>query len=339
MNVQSMLVIHQGALGDFILALPALENLRKAFPQAQSVMMGYPRILELVEHRFYADRIISIDQKGMASFFVKGGMLDQSLSNFFSTFDLVVMFGKDEKGVYTENLKRVCLGELLHLGTFPSWEERVHIIDHLLQQLVQRGLPVKEWNPRLFLNTLDQEWGTKFWKERGVTKSGKKEVIVLHPGSGSKKKVWPMERFLRLARILQEDLSRNLLIVLGPAEGAEVQKVFEEMEPKPPFFVKGLSLLQLASVMEGCRLFIGNDSGVSHMAVALGLPTLVLFGPTDPNVWSPRGKKVAVVRKEMPCSPCSQDKFFLCKNLKCLDQIEVGDVLRDLERMEKGVNV
>ncbi len=334
MEIQSMLVIHQGALGDFILALPALENLRKAFPQAKSIVMGYPRILELVEHRFYADQILSIDQKGMASFFVREGMLDQALSKYFSTFDLVTVFGKDERGIYTENLKRVCLGKLLPIRTFPSWGERVHIIDHLLEQFAQWGLPVTEWNPRLYLKTSDQDWGIKFWREKGLTKKEQERMIILHPGSGSKRKVWPLERFLRLARTLQEDLNRRILIVLGPAEGAEVQKVFEEMEPEAPLCVKGLSLLQLASVMEGCRLFIGNDSGISHMAAALGLPTMALFGPTDPNVWSPRGEKVAVVRKEIPCSPCSQERFFLCKTLKCLHQIELGDVLKGLEKME-----
>ena len=66
-GIQSILVIHQGALGDFILALPALETLRKAFPHAKSAIMGYPRILELVEKRFYAEEILSIDQKGMAT--------------------------------------------------------------------------------------------------------------------------------------------------------------------------------------------------------------------------------------------------------------------------------
>ena len=72
-EVRSMMVIHQGALGDFILALPTLETLRMAFPQAKSVLMGFPRILELVDQRFYADEILSIDQKGMASFFGRGG--------------------------------------------------------------------------------------------------------------------------------------------------------------------------------------------------------------------------------------------------------------------------
>src|SRR4030066_102494 len=99
-EIQSTLVIHQGALGDFILALPCLRILRETFPKARSVIMGYPRILELVEKRFYAEEILSIDQRGVASFFVRDGSLDPGLSQFFGTFDLIVVFGKTGQGTF-----------------------------------------------------------------------------------------------------------------------------------------------------------------------------------------------------------------------------------------------
>jgi ADP-heptose:LPS heptosyltransferase len=332
-EVQSMLVIHQGALGDFILALPTLETLRKAFPQAESFVMGYPRILELVEERFYAKKIFSIDQKGMATFFVREGTLDLNLSQFFQTFDLVVVFGKDGEGTIVKNLKRVCQGRILHINSFPAWDERVHLTDHLLRQVYRYGLPSSELNPKLYLKDLDRDWAEDFWKSKGLTPGERSEVIILHPGSGSKKKVWPLDRFLNLVRYLQDRLGSRILIVLGPAEGLEVQKAFERRGTNPPILAKGLSLLRLASVMEGCRFFIGNDSGISHMAAALGLPTVAIFGPTDPRVWCPRGEKVVVVRKEIPCSPCPQERFFQCKTFECLKAIEINEVLKGVERM------
>jgi len=332
-EVQSILVIHQGALGDFILALPMLETLRRAFPHAKSFIMGYPRILELVEDRFYAEKIFSIDQKGMATFFVREGALDLNLSQFFRTFDLIVVFGKDGEGTIVGNLKRVCQGRILHINSFPAWDERVHLTDHLLRQLYRYGFPSSELNPKFYLKDLDRDWANDFWKSKGLTPGGRSEVIILHPGSGSKKKVWPLDQFLNLTRYLQDRLSSKILIVLGPAEGSEVQGAFEKIGPNTPILAKGLSLLRLASVMEGCRFFIGNDSGISHMAAALGLPTVAIFGPTDPRVWSPRGEKVVVVRKEIPCSPCPQERFFQCKNFECLKGIEISEVLRGLERM------
>jgi ADP-heptose:LPS heptosyltransferase len=334
--IQSLLVIHQGALGDFILALPTLEVLRKVFPQARSVIMGFPRILELVEGRFYADEILSIDQRGMASFFARGGSLDRNLSQFFGTFDLLVVFGKDGEGTLISNLRQVCQGRILHINPFPQWTERIHLTDHLLRELHRYGFSISMGNPQLFLNEKDRDWGKDFFRTKGLTNEERAKAIVLHPGSGSKKKVWPLKRFLDLAQYLQGRSESRMVIVLGPAESGEVQKAFEGIEwdtgPAAPIVVKGLSLLELASVMEGCRVFIGNDSGITHMAAALGLPTIAIFGPSDHKIWAPRGKKVAVVRKEVSCSPCSQEKFVRCQDLDCLRGIEMGDVLEALEK-------
>ncbi|MBS3918989.1 MAG: glycosyltransferase family 9 protein [Deltaproteobacteria bacterium] len=336
-KVQSMLVIHQGALGDFILALPALTALRRNFPNAKPVMMGYPRILQLAEGRFYAEEIYSIDQKGMATFFVREGALDRALSQFFSGFGLIVVFGKDGEGTLIGNLKRVCQGRIIHINPLPNWDDGVHLSDHLLRQLTRYGIPLSEENPRLYLKKEDQEWGKIFWMGRGISPEERLKAIILHPGSGSRKKIWPLKHFLDLFRHLQTKPGGKFLIVLGPAEGPEVQQAFEELNSPHLILTKGLSLVQLASVMEGCRLFIGNDSGISHMAVALGLPTLAIFGPTDYRVWSPKGEKVEVIRRGIPCSPCAEERFFLCKDFECLNRIEVGDALKRLRSM--GVEV
>ena len=337
--VRSMLILHQGALGDFILALPSLEVLRRAFPQARSVIMGYPRILELIENRFYAEEILSIDQKGMASFFVRGGPLDLRLSQFFKTFDLIAVFGKNGEGNLIGNLNRVCEGRILHINPFPRWDGGIHLIDHLLMELSRYGFSASEGTPKLFLNESDRAWAREYWMGKGVTAEERDTVIIIHPGSGSKKKVWPLDRFLKLTEVLQQHLSSRILVVLGPAEGPETRKIFEN--ERPGFFIlaKGLSLIQLASVMEGCRLFVGNDSGISHLAAALGIPTLAIFGPTDPKVWSPRGKNVMVIRKEIHCSPCPQERFFQCQHFECLKGIRLEEVLDGIRKLafENGV--
>jgi ADP-heptose:LPS heptosyltransferase len=337
-KIRSILVIHQGALGDFILALPTIETLRDTFPKAKLVLMGFPRILELVDQRFYADEILSIDQRGMASFFVRGSPLDRPLSQFFSTFDLLVVFGKDGEGTLTGNLKQACQGLILHINPFPQWTERIHLTDHLLRELSRYGFPPSEKIPRLFLSEKDKDWGKSFCRVKGLTDEEKSKAIVVHPGSGSKKKVWPLDRFLELIHYFQGHFNSRILIVLGPAEGPEVQKAFGGMEWElgltAPLLVKGLSLLELASVMEGCRLFIGNDSGITHMAAALGIPTIAIFGPSDHKIWFPKGEKVFVVRKELNCSPCSEERFVQCKNLECLREVGVGDVLEGIRELK-----
>ena len=337
--VRSMLILHQGALGDFILALPSLEVLRRAFPQARSVIMGYPRILELIENRFYAEEILSIDQRGMASFFVRGGPLDIRLSQFFKTFDLIAVFGKNGEGNLIGNLNRVCEGRILHINPFPRWDGGIHLIDHLLAELSRYGFSASERIPKLFLNESDRAWAREYWMGKGVTAEERDTVIIIHPGSGSKKKVWPLDRFLKLTEVLQQHLSSRILVVLGPAEGPETRKIFENERPGLFILAKGLSLIQLASVMEGCRLFVGNDSGISHLAAALGIPTLAMFGPTDPKVWSPRGRNVRVIRKEIHCSPCPQERFFQCQHFECLKGIRLEEVLDGIRKLafENGV--
>jgi len=331
MEIRSVLIIHQGALGDFILTLPALGILRKAFPKAKSVMIGYPRILELVEKRFYADEILSIDQRGFVPFFLQKGSLDPTLSEFLRNFDLAIFYGRDGEGALIENVRKVCQGRILHIDSFPRWGEKIHMADYFLRQFARYGLSNSVKNPKLHLKESDRHWAWDFWRSKGVDPAERSRVILLHPGSGSKRKNWPTGRFLDLAHALQDHLGSKILVVLGPAEGPEVQKVFEGLESF--ILAKNLSLLQIASVMEGCRLFIGNDSGVSHMAAALGLPTIAIFGPTDPNVWAPRGERVFVVRKAIPCSPCSKSRLLHCKDIECLRGIGVEEVFRGLKQV------
>jgi ADP-heptose:LPS heptosyltransferase len=204
-------------------------------------------------------------------------------------------------------------------------------------ELHRYDFPITKRSPNLYLSWEDKEVGKNFFRAKGLTAEERSRVVVVHPGSGSKKKVWPLERFLDLVRYLQRHSGSRVLIVLGPAESMEVQKVFQgiewDMGPVAPILAKGLPLLELASVMHGCRLFIGNDSGITHMAAALGLPTVALFGPTDDKIWAPKGEKVLVVRKQISCSPCSQEKFVQCQNLECLKGIEMGDLLKAFESL------
>jgi ADP-heptose:LPS heptosyltransferase len=335
--VKLILVIHQGALGDFMMALPTLRTLRRTHPHSRWVAMGYPRILELVEKRYYVEKIVSIDQKGMASFFFKGGVLDLALSQFFHSFDLIVVFGKNGEGNLIGNLKRVCEGQILHINPFLPWGDRTHLTEHLLRELRRYRYVTSEPIPRLYLKNSDEEWGKGYCKRKGITLQERAGGIVVHPGSGSKKKNWPLEKYLELVRYLTEHLGSRVFVVLGPAEGGEIQKAFEElaweMGSSSPILLKGLSLLGLASVIEGCRLFIGNDSGITHLAAALGLPTLAIFGPSDSKIWAPRGKKIVVVEREISCSPCPQERFFLCQQIDCIKAVQTEDVLEGIHRL------
>ena len=143
--------------------------------------------------------------------------------------------------------------------------------------------------------------------------------VLLHPGSGSRKKNWPLSKFLKLAEIFQLEQMRSEFI-LGPAEYdlAKAVEISGLLNPK----IHILSELEQAlSLMHKACGLIGNDSGICHLAAFTGLPTLVVFGPTDPAKWKPIGRSVAIVRSDLDCSPCLEKDKNICDSMKCLRSI------------------
>ena len=121
--------------------------------------------------------------------------------------------------------------------------------------------------------------------------------VAFHPGSGSGIKNWPHKRFEELADLLLKK-GLDCVWISGPAE-----KAFQT--PKTGKAIHNASLPALVHVLSRCSLYIGNDSGISHLAAACGAPSVVLFGPSDPAVWKPLGKNVSIVFKnQSPCFPC-----------------------------------
>jgi len=119
---------------------------------------------------------------------------------------------------------------------------------------------------------------------------------VLHPGSGSAKKNWPVEKFAALARWLVDELALPLVVVRGEADERVVGNLSAALVPRPVTLATGLKLVELAGVLERCAVFAGNDSGITHLAAAVGAPTVALFGPASVPIWEPRGDRVRVVQ-------------------------------------------
>ncbi len=106
-------------------------------------------------------------RRGWPPFFVREGPLDRTLTHFFSRFDLIVLFGKDAEGPLISNLRKVCPGRVLHIHSFPNWDEGIHLTDHLLKQLARYGIPFSETHPKLYLTEADREWGEKILDGKG----------------------------------------------------------------------------------------------------------------------------------------------------------------------------
>jgi ADP-heptose:LPS heptosyltransferase len=160
----------------------------------------------------------------------------------------------------------------------------VHISDHLLGVLPPLGVEPAGRSARLPVRSEWLDVGRDALAARGVTSN----YAVLHPGSGGRAKRWPVARFAELA----SRLSEPVVWLLGPAERDDGQA--RDVGEGVGTILDRLTLRELAGVLAACRLYVGNDSGVSHLAAALGAPTVAVFGATDPSVWAPRGERVTI---------------------------------------------
>jgi heptosyltransferase-3 len=281
-----ILVIRGGAIGDFVLTLPAIKLLRDRFPKAHIEILGYKHIAVLAEKRFYADAIRSIEFGQFARFFAKDSELPSELVDYFGSFDLIVSYLFDPDGIFESNLKRC------RIKTFVAGPSKLDNSEHAALQLARPlralGLHLRDPAARLYPNEVDRALANPL---RGGLAKGN---VALHPGSGSETKNWAIENWKKLGDFLLS-AGHSLLIIAGEADEKRVRVLESAWISKPVRFVKNSPLPQLAALLEG-RFFIGHDSGISHIAAAAGARCILLFGWTDPAIWAPANENVTVLR-------------------------------------------
>jgi heptosyltransferase-2 len=288
MKTPRILVVRGGAIGDFVMTLPALGALRDRWPEAHLEILGYPHITELARGRHYADATRSIEAKPMAGFFVPNGQLEPGLVEYFGSFNLVISYLFDPDEIFANNVRRCGVRQYVPASPRPA---ELPAAQHYCRPLESLAIYVDRPQPRLFLSEGDREAAGKF-----LAQLGRERIAAIHPGSGSEKKNWPVEKFAALARWLVDELAMQLVIVHGEADEKPVLRLVELLERRPALRARGLKLPELAAVVERCALFVGNDSGITHVAVAVGAPTVALFGSASVPTWEPHGPQVRVVR-------------------------------------------
>lgn len=283
-----ILALRGGAIGDFILTLPALRALREAWPDSRLELAGYPHIAELALAGGLADRVESLHKARIARLYGMKGPLDTELAGYLAGFDAIISFLHDPDGSVVRNLEASGVRTLF--STSPI-HPTIHAADHLLWPVLEwLEKPRREAVPQLRLSDDVAQSGRQWAAGRRF----REPVLALHPGSGSPGKNWPIRRYLDLA-------SRRLrfgkvAFVLGEADAAIAAEVRAFCAERECPLLDHLPLTELASRLAAVGSFAGNDSGITHLAAALELPTLALFGPTDPEIWAPRGSRVRVLR-------------------------------------------
>ena len=140
--------------------------------------------------------------------------------------------------------------------------------------------------------------------------------------------VWSPFSFAGLTDKLCKEDGAQIILPLGPADEDAQGDYFSAVSSNRVVPLTQAPLNEVAAVLERCDLYLGNDSGITHLAAAVGIPVIALFGPTHPGVWGPRGRRVSIVCAGKDCAPCSREKLRECGNRSCMESITVGEVYR-----------
>lgn len=282
-----ILILRGGALGDFILTIPAIAALRRRWPKAYLELVGYEKNAGLALTVNLIDRLQSLDSARMALYFQKERQLSQSEKKYIRSFDLIVSYLHDPDGIVLKHLKESGVKKVVAVSPIVR---KSHAADHFCYPLLKIIGRKYEKPARL-------EWPQSLRpaaRNRLLSEVGEKQVIIIHPGSGSPGKNWPAGKFALLAKKIRNESSFEPIIIGGEADRSAIAIMRSSW---PDFhIVEHLPLPDIASILSVAKGFVGNDSGITHLAAALGIPVIALFGPTDPAIWAPRGKNVSVIK-------------------------------------------
>lgn len=306
-----ILVIRGGAIGDFILTLPAVTALRERFASAHLEVLGYPHIARLALAAGLVDRVQPIEARGLAGFFARHGELEEDLKDYFSEFDLILSYLYDPDSIFQENVCRCATGQFIAAPHRAQESERVHAAKVYLKPLERLAIFDADPVPRLKLDTSGSG--------NGKTNHGaKRATIALHPGSGSEAKNWPEQNWAALLQHLAQARPYELLLVGGEAEGDRLQRLAALLPPGRLRLAQSLDLVELGRRLQHSLMFIGHDSGISHLAAALGLSGILLWGITSEEIWRPPSQRMTILR-----------------HAQGLEHLSLAAVLKAIEHKEK----
>ncbi|MDX2226947.1 MAG: glycosyltransferase family 9 protein [Verrucomicrobiae bacterium] len=285
------LILRGGAIGDFILSLPGWHALKQTYPDSQIDIMGYPRMAGLVTGRHYAENFLSLDTAGFAKFFARNIPLPTDLCDTFSEYDLVISHLYDPDDLLRDNLLRAGVPQVVSCRHKPDPARPAHATEQFAEGLLKLAVFCADLSPRLFPSETDRAAAATFLQNAGIPPSS--PLIAIHPGSGSPAKNWPLTHWHWVAARLPARSGVRVLWVTGDAEREHRP---ETAAPPGTVSADSLPLETLAALLQNCRVFLGHDSGISHLAAAVGTRVICLFGPSDPVLWAPKGPVTTVIR-------------------------------------------
>lgn len=346
-NIERILIVKLSSIGDVVHSLPTLKALRDTYPQAYIAWVVEEKSKDIVVGNPYLDEVIIFEKERWKKELFKTKGARESLREVFNfrkllrkkKFDLAI----DLQGLMRSGLIAYLSGAKYRIGYKDSREmsslfynikvspnsRKPHAVESCLSIVEHLGAKVEEVEFPIWVSKEDENYVESFLKENNCNQEDL--LIGLNPGASIPYKRWEKEKFASLGDILQEKYQAKVILLGSSSDVKLDQEVVSLMKKKPIDAGGKTTIKQLTALIKRCSLFIGNDTGPLHIAVAVRTPVIAIFGPDNPKRTGPYGKENIIIYKNLSCGPCIRHPT--CSDFKCMKLISVEEVLEAVERL------
>jgi len=337
-----ILIVKVSAIGDVIHTLPALNAIRKHYPDASITWLVEEDAAPLVQGHKALDRVLVSKRKRWLKAFRSLSFLNtiKEVYEFIkelrdTRYDIVLDFQALLKSgiliALARGRRKIGFGKGLehmeHSYIFlnehiPAVDMEIHALSRGMMLLHAVGIPANEVEYKLPVSNHDRKKIDKLMKQHGI--NGLKSFIAINPVAKWETKLWPNEKFAELADTLIDRYDMKIVFTGGIKDYSINQAITSSMKGRAINFAGKTTLTELAALYEKATLLISTDTGPMHLGAAMGTPVVALFGPTASWRTGPYGLGHQIITAELECSPCFKR---CCETIACMHQISVAQVL------------
>jgi heptosyltransferase-2 len=338
-EINRILVRATNWVGDVVMNIPALEAVRENFPQSTITVLARPWVIPLLENHPAVDQVLPF-QKGkgflshMAEIIRVVGMIRKMrydlailFQNAFEAGLLAWLGGVKFRVGYNTDGRRFLLS---HAVIRNEEVLKLHQVEYYLSILRAMDWEAKTKDPSLYIAEKDSKAIQSLLSSHGI--KPKDLVLGLSPGAvyGSAKR-WPPGRFANIADWAVQRWRAKVVLMGSGGEKVICRMVNQSMKHTALNLCGETKLGEAMALIKRCYFFVTNDSGLMHVAAALDVPTVAIFGSTDPMATGPRSPKASIVQHEIDCAPCLKPE---CPDdFRCMLEIEPDEVWKEMEEV------
>lgn len=348
---KSILVIRADYIGDVILALPAIEALKKRYPTAKITFLTSAKAKDLLTGNPFIDYTLAYDPPWFFKKPFKQAILEYA--RIFREikerrFNLALDLRGDMRNIFfltfltgiPYRISFASSGGWYLLTKVLKYPPGLHEAQYHMEVVKAAGAIDTGINtPRIFVSPEETAFVHEFSRNNGLKRN--EPIIAFHPGARKKLKQWPLENYAALGRTLRDDYMAHIAIT-GSADEAGLAEDLANMIGAGAFSCAGRfpSLKHLAAFYKNCALYVGCSTGPTHLAAAVGAHTVVICGPESVERWAPLGENSVLVKKEVPCRPCvGREDVCLFPESNCLKILTPDDVLQAVRTQLSRLNI